>query len=73
VGWLASTTPRTRSTRPWSRRTHRGRPPARRSACDDPGLRPDRWTIRTVLDRLDEVGDPFRGVLVQEQELPAFS
>jgi bifunctional non-homologous end joining protein LigD len=39
---------------------------------DDPDLRPDRWTIRTVTDRLEEVGDPFRGVLVQDQALPDF-
>jgi bifunctional non-homologous end joining protein LigD len=37
---------------------------------DDPELRPDRWTIRTVLDRLDSVGDPFRSLLGVEQELP---
>ena len=37
---------------------------------DDPDLRPDRWTIRTVLDRLDSVGDPFRSLLGVEQELP---
>ena len=30
---------------------------------DDPELRPDRWTIRTVLDRLDRAGDPFRALL----------
>ena len=34
---------------------------------DDPDLRPDRWTIRTASERLAEVGDPFRGVLVQDQ------
>jgi bifunctional non-homologous end joining protein LigD len=39
---------------------------------EDPDLRPDRWTIRTVLDRLAEVGDPFRGALVQDQVLPDF-
>jgi bifunctional non-homologous end joining protein LigD len=37
---------------------------------DDPGLRPDRWTIRTVLDRLAERGDPFRALLGAAQELP---
>jgi bifunctional non-homologous end joining protein LigD len=37
---------------------------------DDPELRPDRWTIRTVLDRLAAVGDPFRSLLGVEQELP---
>jgi bifunctional non-homologous end joining protein LigD len=37
---------------------------------DDPDLRPDRWTIRTVLDRLEERGDPFRALLGAAQELP---
>jgi bifunctional non-homologous end joining protein LigD len=37
---------------------------------DDPSLRPDRWTIRTALDRIAERGDPFAGVLADEQELP---
>jgi bifunctional non-homologous end joining protein LigD len=37
---------------------------------DDPDLRPDRWTIRTVLDRLERVGDPFRSLLGVQQELP---
>jgi bifunctional non-homologous end joining protein LigD len=37
---------------------------------DDPELRPDRWTVRTVLDRLENVGDPFRSLLGVEQDLP---
>ncbi|PVG83943.1 ATP-dependent DNA ligase [Nocardioides gansuensis] len=37
---------------------------------DDPELRPDRWTIRTVLDRLEQRGDPFRSLLGVEQDLP---
>ena len=37
---------------------------------DDPELRPDRWTIRTVLDRLTEKGDPFRALLGTAQRLP---
>src|SRR3954468_14632918 len=40
---------------------------------DDPELRPDRWTVRTVLDRLASVGDPFRSLLGVEQELPDLS
>jgi bifunctional non-homologous end joining protein LigD len=40
---------------------------------DDPDLRPDRWTIRTVLDRLEERGDPFRALLDVEQDLPEIS
>jgi bifunctional non-homologous end joining protein LigD len=38
---------------------------------DDPSLRPDEVTIRTVFDRLAQRGDPFRGVLATDQTLPA--
>jgi bifunctional non-homologous end joining protein LigD len=37
---------------------------------DDPSLRPDGFTIRTVLDRVAERGDPFRTVLDTTQVLP---
>jgi bifunctional non-homologous end joining protein LigD len=37
---------------------------------DDPDLAPDRWTIRTVLDRLDQVGDPLRDLVGLPQVLP---
>ena len=37
---------------------------------DDPDLAPDRWTIRTVLDRLAEVGDPLRDLIGLQQDLP---
>lgn len=37
---------------------------------DDPDLRPDRWTMRTVLDRLEEHGDPLRPLIGLDQELP---
>ncbi|GAB7003359.1 non-homologous end-joining DNA ligase [Nocardioides sp. AN3] len=37
---------------------------------DDPDLRPDRWTSRTVLDRLAERRDPFRVLLGAAQRLP---
>ncbi|HVM31163.1 MAG TPA: DNA ligase D [Candidatus Limnocylindrales bacterium] len=37
---------------------------------DDPDLRPDRWDIRSVLDRVAEQGDLFAGALTVEQELP---
>ena len=54
-----STTRRTRSTRRSSRptahvprRARRSRSPITWDELDDPELRPDRWTIRTVLDRL---------------------
>jgi bifunctional non-homologous end joining protein LigD len=37
---------------------------------DDPRLRPDGWTIRNAEQRVREVGDLFRGVLRQDQDLP---
>lgn len=37
---------------------------------DDPSLRPDKFTIRTVLERLAERGDLFRPVLGPGQPLP---
>ena len=37
---------------------------------EDRRLRPDRWTIRTVLDRVAERGDLFRDVLTTGQKLP---
>jgi bifunctional non-homologous end joining protein LigD len=37
---------------------------------DDPALRPDRWTIRTILPRLAERGDLFAAALGPGQELP---
>jgi bifunctional non-homologous end joining protein LigD len=40
---------------------------------DDPSLRPDGFTVRTVLDRLADRGDPFRPLLTTEQRLPEIS
>lgn len=37
---------------------------------EDPDLRPNRWTIRNVLERLDARGDLFSPVFSLEQELP---
>lgn len=37
---------------------------------DDPELRSDRWTIRTILDRVARVGDLFAGAQTEAQELP---
>ena len=37
---------------------------------DDPRLRPDRWTMDTIWERLGEVGDLFAGVLDGDQDLP---
>jgi bifunctional non-homologous end joining protein LigD len=38
---------------------------------DDPKLRSDRWTIRTIVERVEAVGDLFAGAQTDEQELPA--
>jgi bifunctional non-homologous end joining protein LigD len=38
---------------------------------DDPRLRPDKWTIQTLGDRLLEVGDLFHDALTLRQRLPA--
>jgi len=40
---------------------------------DDPHLRPDRWTIRTILDRVEEVGDLFSNAAGSAQRLPELS
>ena len=45
--------------------------PIGREELDDPDLRPDRWTIRTVLDRLREAGDPLAPLVGRPQQLPA--
>jgi bifunctional non-homologous end joining protein LigD len=58
---------------PYSPRPARGAPvsvPITWDELDDPELRPDRWTIRTVVGRLAEKGDPFRGLLGAGQRLP---
>jgi bifunctional non-homologous end joining protein LigD len=59
---------------PWSTRPAAGAPvsvPLDWDELDDPGLRPDRWTIRTAFDRLAEHGDPLAALVGQHQELPA--
>jgi bifunctional non-homologous end joining protein LigD len=38
---------------------------------DDPDLRPDRWTIRTIVERVAERGDLFAPAQSDAQELPA--
>ncbi|MFL6109367.1 MAG: DNA polymerase ligase N-terminal domain-containing protein, partial [Marmoricola sp.] len=51
---------------PYSPRPRYGAPvsvPIGWDELDDPDLQPDRWTIRTVLDRIAERGDPFRALL----------
>ncbi len=37
---------------------------------DDPDLRPDRWTIRTIVERVAEMGDLFAAAQTDVQELP---
>jgi bifunctional non-homologous end joining protein LigD len=37
---------------------------------DDPDLRPDGFTVRTVIARIREHGDLFRTVLAADQTLP---
>jgi bifunctional non-homologous end joining protein LigD len=58
---------------PYSPRAAAGAPvsaPVTWEELDDPELRPDRFTIRNVLDRVEERGDLFAGVLAVEQSLP---
>ncbi|NLA35768.1 MAG: ATP-dependent DNA ligase [Actinobacteria bacterium] len=57
---------------PYSVRLRNGAPvsvPLEWEELDDLDLRPDRWDLRTVLDRLAEVGDPFRPLLNLAQPL----
>jgi bifunctional non-homologous end joining protein LigD len=58
---------------PYSPRAAAGAPvsaPISWDELDDPDLRPDGFTIRTVLDRVAERGDLFRGALLTQQALP---
>jgi bifunctional non-homologous end joining protein LigD len=58
---------------PYSPRPAAGAPvsaPIEWDELDDPALRPDGITIRSVLDRLAQRGDPFRTVLDADQTLP---
>jgi bifunctional non-homologous end joining protein LigD len=58
---------------PYSPRAAAGAPvsaPIDWSELDDPSLRPDGFTIRTILDRIAERGDLFRDVREPGQELP---
>lgn len=58
---------------PYSPRARAGAPvsaPITWDELDEPWLRPDVVTIRTVLDRIAERGDPFRAVLAADQVLP---
>jgi bifunctional non-homologous end joining protein LigD len=58
---------------PYSTRPAPGAPvsvPLEWDELDDPDLRPDRWTIRSVFDRLEERGDPLAPLVGMAQELP---
>jgi len=58
---------------PYSARPAPGAPvsvPLEWDELDDPELRPDRWTVGTVLQRIASVGDPF-AQLVEPQVLPS--
>ncbi|KQS97640.1 non-homologous end-joining DNA ligase LigD [Cellulomonas sp. Leaf395] len=58
---------------PYSPRAAAGAPvsaPITWDELDAPWLRPAAFTVRTVLDRIAERGDPFRGVLAADQVLP---
>ena len=59
---------------PFSPRPATGAPvsvPITWEELDDPDLRPDGWTIRTVGERLTVVGDPLRPLVGVQQQLPA--
>jgi bifunctional non-homologous end joining protein LigD len=45
--------------------------PIRWDELDDPDLRPDGWTVRTVLARLADVDDPLAPLIGMAQDLPA--
>jgi len=58
---------------PYSPRPAPGAPvsaPIEWDELDDPALTPDRFTIRTIIDRLADKGDLFRPVLDAKQRLP---
>jgi DNA ligase D len=58
---------------PYSARPAPGAPvsvPITWEELDDPELRPDRWTIRDLPERLAAVGDPFAALLEDHQVLP---
>jgi bifunctional non-homologous end joining protein LigD len=58
---------------PYSPRPGAGAPvsaPITWDELDDPDLRPDGFTVRSVLQRIAERGDLFRTVLDTDQTLP---
>ena len=60
---------------PFIARPARGAPvtvPITWDELDDPDLRPDRWTIDTIAERLASAGDPLAPLIGLQQRLPAF-
>jgi bifunctional non-homologous end joining protein LigD len=58
---------------PYSARPSPGAPvsvPIRWEELDDPRLRPDRWNIGNLRQRMDQVGDLFAGIRGRAQRLP---
>jgi bifunctional non-homologous end joining protein LigD len=58
---------------PFSARPAAGAPvsvPITWEELDDPDLRPDRWTIRTIAARVADAGDPLAPLVGLEQRLP---
>ena len=58
---------------PYSLRPALGAPvsaPITWDELDDPGLRPDRWTVRDIVERVGEVGDLFAAAQTDLQVLP---
>ncbi len=58
---------------PFSARPAAGAPvsvPIRWDELDDPDLRPDRWKVTTVIDRVAEAGDPLAVLIGRHQKLP---
>lgn len=59
---------------PFSARPRPGAPvsvPITWAELDDLSLRPDRWTVRTVVDRVATAGDPLGSLVGTPQTLPA--
>ena len=58
---------------PFSARPAAGAPvsvPIRWEELEDPDLRPDRWTVRSVIGRVNEEGDPLGAMIGRHQRLP---
>jgi bifunctional non-homologous end joining protein LigD len=58
---------------PFSTRPDSGAPvsvPITWDELDDPDLRPDRWNIRTIAERLATTGDPLAPLIGLQQKLP---